>query len=243
MSSRALPRVLIYNPIASSYTNSSSFYDDVLGRGGASSSTSSSSSNGDVLGGGGASSKVTFNDSSTFIICLLRIISTLPPPPPYLYIPPPVDRKDDVPEFEWPPRKRLYLFALGSSTIDVEARRRGIREVGYDIRDTWVDLAEAVLEITPMTETVLMVEEEAYASREAWDHAIGLSQSVHYELQTHREQMLETLRVMRDMMQEIGDMHAELLALREQQGRARQPGPDARVPDHQEASRDADSRI
>ncbi|GKG43819.1 hypothetical protein Tco_0482912, partial [Tanacetum coccineum] len=36
-------------------------------------------------------------------------------------------------------------------------------------------------------ETVSIVEEEAYASREAWDHAIGLSQTVHYELQTHRE--------------------------------------------------------
>ncbi|GKF73948.1 hypothetical protein Tco_0220280, partial [Tanacetum coccineum] len=37
-------------------------------------------------------------------------------------------------------------------------------------------------------ETVLIVEEEAYASREAWAHAIGLSQAVHFELQTHREQ-------------------------------------------------------
>ncbi|GKF21693.1 hypothetical protein Tco_0070331, partial [Tanacetum coccineum] len=29
--------------------------------------------------------------------------------PPCLYIPPPVDRKDDIPESEQPPRKRLYL--------------------------------------------------------------------------------------------------------------------------------------
>ncbi|GJV12209.1 hypothetical protein Tco_1353750 [Tanacetum coccineum] len=36
---------------------------------------------------------------------------------------------------------------------------------------------------------------------------------------------------------------AELLALREQRRRARQPGSDARAPDHQEASRDADSHI
>ncbi|GJX83893.1 putative reverse transcriptase domain-containing protein [Tanacetum coccineum] len=34
---------------------------------------------------------------------------------------------------------------------------------------------------------------------------------------------------------------AELLAVREQQRRARQPGPKARIPDHQDASRDADS--
>ncbi|GJR70690.1 hypothetical protein Tco_0016755 [Tanacetum coccineum] len=36
---------------------------------------------------------------------------------------------------------------------------------------------------------------------------------------------------------------AELLALREQQRRARQPGPKARIPDHQDASGDADSHI
>ncbi|GJU03571.1 hypothetical protein Tco_1113909 [Tanacetum coccineum] len=71
----------------------------------------------------------------------------LPPLPPSLYIPPPVDRKDDIPEFERPPRKRPCLFALGSryevgesstarpargqrinygfvSTIDAKARRQ-----------------------------------------------------------------------------------------------------------------------
>ncbi|GJX94020.1 hypothetical protein Tco_0348606 [Tanacetum coccineum] len=73
-------------------------------------------------------------------------------------------------------------------------------------------------------ETVLIVEEEAYASREAWAHSVGLNQAIHYELQTYRVQ-------------------AELLALREQQRKARQPGSDARVLDHQEASRDADSHI
>ncbi|GKF86046.1 hypothetical protein Tco_0253873, partial [Tanacetum coccineum] len=66
------------------------------------------------------------------------------------------------------------------STLDAEERRRGIKKVGYGIKDTWVDLAEAVPEIAPMTvgervdllmgdrmtlqETVWMVEEEAYAS-------------------------------------------------------------------------------
>ncbi|GJS33070.1 hypothetical protein Tco_0531452 [Tanacetum coccineum] len=38
----------------------------------------------------------------------------LPPLPPSLYIPPPVDRRDDIPESEQPPRKRLYLSTLGS---------------------------------------------------------------------------------------------------------------------------------
>ncbi|GKA97506.1 hypothetical protein Tco_0825400 [Tanacetum coccineum] len=98
----------------------------------------------------------------------------LPPLPPSLYIPPPVDRRDDIPESEQPPRKRLCLSALGSryevgesstarptggqgidygfvSTVDAEARRQGISEVGYGIRDTWVDPAEAAPEIAPMT--------------------------------------------------------------------------------------------
>ncbi|GKB08149.1 hypothetical protein Tco_0836433 [Tanacetum coccineum] len=299
------------------------------------------------------------------------------PLPPSLYIPPPVGCRDDVPDSELPPRKRLCLSTLGSryeigesstarptggrgidygfvSTVDSKARRQGISEVGYGIRDTWVDPAEAVPEIAPMTvgevntrvtelaelherdtqdlyalledaqdgrtrisqrvamdsqrvdllmgdrmtlqETVWMVEEEAYASREAWAHSIGLSQATHQELQTHRdhvyahethiqahqtqlqlqgtliqtqhqvhetrfqmqqaeiaalretdrrrqEQMAETLRVMRDMRREMSDMQAELLAHREQQRRARQPGPDARIPDHQDASGDADSHI
>ncbi|GKG15009.1 hypothetical protein Tco_0354609, partial [Tanacetum coccineum] len=36
----------------------------------------------------------------------------LPPLPPSLYIPLPVDHKDDIPEFEQPPRKRLCLSTL-----------------------------------------------------------------------------------------------------------------------------------
>ncbi|GJS46160.1 hypothetical protein Tco_0596281 [Tanacetum coccineum] len=98
----------------------------------------------------------------------------LPPLPPYLYIPPLIDRRDNLPESELPPRKRLCLSTLGSryevgesytarptggrgidygfvSTMDAEARQQGIDEVGYGIRDTWVDPAEAVLKIAPMT--------------------------------------------------------------------------------------------
>nr|GEX63877.1 putative reverse transcriptase domain-containing protein [Tanacetum cinerariifolium] len=118
------------------------------------------------------------------------------------------------------------------STLDAKASRQRIREVRYGIRDTWVDPAEVVPEIVPMTlgevntrvtelfeihendiqdlyalledaqdsrtrishrvtmdsqrvdlliedmiahqETILIVEEEAYASREAWAHSIRL---------------------------------------------------------------------
>ncbi|GKG11350.1 hypothetical protein Tco_0342750 [Tanacetum coccineum] len=47
----------------------------------------------------------------------------------------------------------------------------------------------------------------------------------------------------RDMRREMSDMQAELLALREQQRIVRQSGPEARIPDHQEASGGADSHI
>ncbi|GJS30073.1 hypothetical protein Tco_0490693 [Tanacetum coccineum] len=225
----------------------------------------------------------------------------LPPLPPSLYIPPPVDRRDDIPESEQPPRKRLCLSTLGSryevgesstarptrgrgidygfvSTVDAEERRQGIRDVGYGIRDTWVDPAEAVPEIAPITEesqyyrNIWMVR-GANASREAWSHSIGMS-STHPEFRPivimcmhtrpisrhtrhsyscrvlsfrhnnrRQAQMVETLRVIKDMRREMSDMQAKLLALREQQRRARQPGPEARIPDHQDASGDADSHI
>nr|GEV25199.1 hypothetical protein [Tanacetum cinerariifolium] len=196
-------------------------------------------------------------------------LDTLPLPPP-LHMPPPVDRKDDIHETEMPPCKRLCLSTLGFryevgessnarptegrgidygfvSTLDAEARQRGIGEVGYGIRDTWVDPTETVPEIAPMTvgevntrvtelaelnkhdihdlyalledaqdsrthisqrvavdsqrvdlliedriayrETIQIVEDEAYAAQKAWAHSIGLSQAVHFELQTHQEQV------------------------------------------------------
>ncbi|GKG43442.1 hypothetical protein Tco_0480126, partial [Tanacetum coccineum] len=58
-----------------------------------------------------------------------------------------------------------------------------------------------------------------------------------------QDQMIKTLRVIRDTRREMSDMQAELLALRGQQRRARQPRPEARIPDHEDASGDADSHI
>nr|GEV57625.1 retrotransposon protein, putative, Ty3-gypsy subclass [Tanacetum cinerariifolium] len=100
--------------------------------------------------------------------------SPSPPLPPPLHMPPPIDRRDDILETEMPPRKSLCLSTLGSryeveesstvrptkgrwidygfvSTLDAKARRQGIEEVGYGIRDTWVDPIETVPEIAPMT--------------------------------------------------------------------------------------------
>ncbi|GJW90462.1 hypothetical protein Tco_0168015 [Tanacetum coccineum] len=106
----------------------------------------------------------------------LLVTAALPLPPllPPLYIPPHVICRDDIPESEQPPRKRLCLSTLGSryeigessttrpirgrgidygfvSTIDAEERRQGVRDVGYGIRDTWIDPVEAVPKIAPMT--------------------------------------------------------------------------------------------
>ncbi|GJS16562.1 hypothetical protein Tco_1154486 [Tanacetum coccineum] len=78
----------------------------------------------------------------------------LPPLPLSLYIPPPADHRDNIPESK---RVRtLNLPEVGDnyefvSTVDAEERRQGIRDVGYDIRDTWVDPIEVVPEITHMT--------------------------------------------------------------------------------------------
>nr|GEV28447.1 hypothetical protein [Tanacetum cinerariifolium] len=144
--------------------------------------------------------------------CMAPAALPSPPLPPSLYPPPPVDRRD-----------------------------------GYEIRNTWIDPAEAVYEMAPTTlekvntrvtelaelhehdthdlyalledaqdgrnrisqrvtmdsqrvdlllgdrmtlqETVWVMEEDAYAAREDWAHSVGLSQTVHHELQTLREQV------------------------------------------------------
>ncbi|GJR22861.1 putative reverse transcriptase domain-containing protein [Tanacetum coccineum] len=76
----------------------------------------------------------------------------LPPLPPSLYIPPPVDRRDDIPKSEQPPRKRLCLSTLGSRyEIGESSTARPTRGRGVDYRDTWVDPTEAVPDIAPMT--------------------------------------------------------------------------------------------
>ncbi|GJX70572.1 hypothetical protein Tco_0307743 [Tanacetum coccineum] len=69
----------------------------------------------------------------------------LPPLPPSLYIPPPVDHKDDIPKSERPPHKRSCLFALGSRY------KVGESSTARPTGGRGVDPAEAVPEIAPMT--------------------------------------------------------------------------------------------
>ncbi|GKE92922.1 hypothetical protein Tco_1574017 [Tanacetum coccineum] len=102
-----------------------------------------------------------------------------------------------------------------------------------------------------MTPETRMVEEEAYASREAWAYSIGLSQATHQELQTYHDHVYAYkthLQAHQTQLQLQGTLiqthhQAELLALREQQRRARRPGPEASILDQQDASGDADSHI
>nr|GEX90668.1 ribonuclease H-like domain-containing protein [Tanacetum cinerariifolium] len=141
-----------------------------------------------------------------------------PPLPPPLYIPPPIDHRDDILEIEMPPRKSLCF------TLDAEARQRGIGEVGYGIRDTWVDLAETVPEIAPMT--VVEVNTRVTELTELHEHDI---QDLYAPLVDARDsRTCISQRVAMDL---------------QQPRRARQLGGDARVPVHQDAPRDADSVV
>ncbi|GKC72278.1 hypothetical protein Tco_1118161, partial [Tanacetum coccineum] len=104
-----------------------------------------------------------------------QVPTSLPLPlPSSLFIPSPVDRREDIPKAELPTCKRFYLNALtlryevGESstaaprpteghkidygfigTLDAETRCQRSEEVGYGIRDVWVDPTEAVEEVAP----------------------------------------------------------------------------------------------
>ncbi|GJX29521.1 hypothetical protein Tco_0237600 [Tanacetum coccineum] len=170
----------------------------------------------------------------------LRAASPLPlpplPPPPSLLLPL-FHHREEIPEADLPPRKRLCLIAptprlevresstataarhpgLGAARttyygfvdmVDDAPRRHVPREVGYGITDTWDELVDdlyAHLEDAQDSQahlserddilledrqfhhqTVMLIENEARVSQEAWAHAMGCSATVHYELQAYR---------------------------------------------------------
>nr|GEU40998.1 hypothetical protein [Tanacetum cinerariifolium] len=154
--------------------------------------------------------------------CTASVALPSPPLPVFSYPPPPVDRRDGIPESEQPPRKRLCLSTLGSRYEAGESSTRGRG-------------AEAVSEIAPTT--LEKVNTRVTELAELHEHD---TQDLYALLEDAQD---ETLRGMRDMIREMGDMQAELLALRGQSRRAGQPGGDVRVPNHQDAPRDADSHI
>nr|GEW10320.1 putative reverse transcriptase domain-containing protein [Tanacetum cinerariifolium] len=122
-------------------------------------------------------------------------LSPLPPLTALLYIPSPVDHKEDTSKAKLPPRKRLCL-------TDLTLRYEKADEVSYSIKDVWVDLIETVAKDRQTQiyqrvdilaedrqfhyETARLLDQEALVSREAWAQSIGLSSSIHYELQAYR---------------------------------------------------------
>ncbi|GKE19873.1 putative reverse transcriptase domain-containing protein [Tanacetum coccineum] len=150
---------------------------------------------------------------------------------------------------ELPPRKRLCLTALtlryevGESstaaprptgghradygfidTTDTEIRCQRAEEVGYGIRDVWVDPTKAVKEVAPTTleginARVTELVAEALASREAWAHLVGLSSPVHYELQAYRTHtQMQDYRIasqeslMMTLIAQVSSLHGQLSA-------------------------------
>ncbi|GJU18435.1 hypothetical protein Tco_1146401 [Tanacetum coccineum] len=86
--------------------------------------------------------------STQALIDAVTVALPLPPLPPLLlslYIPPPVDYRDDIPESEQPPRKRLCLSTLGSRyEIGTSSTARPTRGRGIDYGFVSTILAEAV---------------------------------------------------------------------------------------------------
>ncbi|GJR82640.1 hypothetical protein Tco_0153425 [Tanacetum coccineum] len=151
-------------------------------------------------------------------------LSPLPPLPTLLFIPPPIDRREDITEAELPPRKRLCLTAptsryeVGESstaaprpiggyradyrfigTMDTEIRRQRAEEVGYGIRDVWVDLTEAVEEVAlttlegvnaRVTELAAVQEQD---TQDIYDVIEDTQDRTHTQMQDYQESLMTTL--------------------------------------------------
>ncbi|GKE94306.1 hypothetical protein Tco_1579161 [Tanacetum coccineum] len=139
--------------------------------------------------------------------------SPLPPLPVSLFIPPPVNRRGDIPEAELPPRKRLCTIAptsryeVGESstaaprptgghradygfigTTNAEIRCQRAEEVGYGIRDVWVDPTEAVEEVALTTLVVgLCLIDLASLGEGQLSVALGQIQALQARDQTHAD--------------------------------------------------------
>ncbi|GJW24098.1 hypothetical protein Tco_0037909 [Tanacetum coccineum] len=183
---------------------------------------------------------------------------SLPPLPPSLYIPPPapdmrlervllldlpeVDPAEAVPE--------IACMTMGEVNTRVtelaELHERDTQDL-YSPRTVWIWMEEPMLPARLGSfDRIDQATHQASTHRDHVGETNTLSITPTQTTETDRrrqDQMVEALRVIRDMRREMSDMQAELLALREPQRRAGQSGPEARIPDHQEASGDADSHI
>nr|GEW46692.1 ribonuclease H-like domain-containing protein [Tanacetum cinerariifolium] len=138
--------------------------------------------------------------------------------------------------------EELKHYNLFSVSQMCDKKNKGIKDVGYGIRDTWIDPVEAVPAITPTT--VEEVNTKVVELAELHEHDIQdfhalledakdgrsrISQRVDKnsqqvdllmeDMMTLQEtvQLIETLRVIRDMRRKMSDMQIELISQREQQ--------------------------
>nr|GFB18511.1 hypothetical protein [Tanacetum cinerariifolium] len=143
---------------------------------------------------------VMLEDPYAYVVAAFQTL----PPPDYLLS---SDRRADRPEVTLPPRKRLSIvhclrYEAGESSVaaaarpiegrkadygfvnsvEAEIRRWRAEDIGYGIRDTWIDPRD-VAEEEVLTTLEGVNTREARCSREAWAHSIGLSSAVYFELQ------------------------------------------------------------
>nr|GFA43518.1 hypothetical protein [Tanacetum cinerariifolium] len=117
-----------------------------------------------------------------------------PPLPPPLHMPPPIDRMDDIPETEMPPRKRLFPEIAPMTVREVNTRVTELAELyEHNTQDLYALLEDAQDIRTRISqrvavdsqrvdllmedriayqETIQIMEDEAYAAREAWAYSI-----------------------------------------------------------------------
>ncbi|GJS59611.1 putative reverse transcriptase domain-containing protein [Tanacetum coccineum] len=198
-----------------------------------------------------------FNQTQTLRIASTQalidaVTAALPPPPlpPSLSIPSPVDRRDDIPESEQPPRKRLHLPTI-RSRYESERVPLGLEDVGCrsfaELHERDTQDLYALLEDAQDDSMDGERRRPICFHREAWGlRSIGIEPGDSFRrLQTHHDHVYahETyLQAHRPQLTAwIEYSHSDTAP--EQRRTAGQSGPEARIPDHQEASGDADSHI
>ncbi|GJS84841.1 hypothetical protein Tco_0751382 [Tanacetum coccineum] len=168
--------------------------------------------------------------------------STFPIYQHLIYITTPIDHRDDIPESEQLPQE---FFILSTIYPDMRSERvltarptRDPAEAVY-IDSTYDRGRRSTLGSYELADSKIGIHRTCMPTRDA--HMQTELAALRETDRRRQDQMVETLRVIRDMRREMSDMQAELLALREQPSIAGQSGPEARISGHQEASRDADS--
>ncbi|GKA75383.1 hypothetical protein Tco_0781761 [Tanacetum coccineum] len=142
--------------------------------------------------------------------------SEIPSPPLML---PSTDHKDDIPEADFLPRKRLCLTAptdryeVGESSAAAAARQPGLdvatvdatpgrpmsreNNLAHSLPDTheiYVRLEDAQDDRALHRHTAILLDSEARHAREAWSHSMNYSKAVHAELQEYRVQKIPPKR-------------------------------------------------